>query len=99
MAQEQFHRFRLNTLDFLVVLLAVPAQEKLGESGNVLFPFPKRWEINGNHVKAVIQVITESAGFHFPFQLDISSSDDSSIHANSATVAHSLEFLFLQDPQ
>ena len=48
---------------------------------------PKRKGLDGHHVEAVVKVLTEAAGGHFPLQIAIGGSNDADVDGQAVVAA------------
>lgn len=74
-------------------------QEMLYQEGDVLSPVPEGRKRQLDDLQAVVKVFPELAALHLCLQVLVGGRDDSNIHPHRLRVSHSLEFLFLEDPQ
>jgi hypothetical protein len=69
------------------------------ELGDVFAPFAQGWNLDGENTEAIEQILAETPGLHFLFQIAVRGGDNADIDLAGARVANALDFLLLQNPQ
>ena len=88
-----------DAFDPLAILFGVFLDEVLHKQRNVLTPFAQRRQMNGHHVEAEIQVLTETPLANLLPQVPVRRSDDPHVHLHRLRRAHALELALLQHPK
>ena len=69
------------------------------EDGDVIEPVPKRGDLNGKDAQAIVEILSEAAGFDFGGDIAICRGDNADIHGAGPVLAEFLELAFLKDAQ
>src|SRR5206468_7395532 len=75
------------------------ADKVRGKLGDVFATLAQRWDIEGKHDDPIEQILPETAGGHFFFQIAVGGGNNAHVDLARARVADAFNFLLLQDPQ
>src|SRR6266567_1475362 len=75
------------------------ADKVRGKWGDVFATLAQRWNFEGKHNEPIEQILPETAGGHFFFQIAVGGGNNAHVDLARACVADAFNFLLLQDPQ
>jgi hypothetical protein len=96
---KSFHCGCGNGFDLLLHAASICLCEIAHQEGNVLGPFPQRWNADGKHVQPVIKIAAELAIFDHSLQVAVGGRDQSNIHFLGTRTAQALKLPFLERSQ
>ena len=97
--KEQPHGLRAERFDVFALLCGITLKEIAGLQRNVIFSLFKRRQINRNHVKPIIEILTKSALFYRLQKVSVGGRNDTHIHGQGAFPADAFKLLGLDNPQ
>ena len=82
-----------------MILLIELRNKMLAEPGNVPFPLPQGWYLNGDHMEAVVQIAAEGALPHLFLQIAVGGGDITDIQLDGADSPDPGDFVVLDGPK
>ncbi len=81
------------------VLLDETRQKAVRQGQNVFAALTQGWQIQGDHVQAVQQILTETSAAHHVLKVEVGGGQDAHVGTSSHRVADALVFLVLNEAQ
>src|SRR5712675_1387609 len=79
--------------------LADVLKERVGEQQDVAFALTKRWNLDIEHLEAIVQILTEIAAFDSFSQVAVGGGDHPDVRLLRPRTAQPLKFALLEDAQ